>query len=119
MIQPFRRVVMNQALGPPALNVKSFKSGRVANCRRSIDSIVQPSRNACLEHALQNTSRPVGARFLIAEAHQEEPTAGFQHGCQAGHVLLLIFVREAVEQAAVDRAVESFIPIGELQRILR
>src|SRR5262249_18220432 len=56
-------------------------------------------------------------RLVIAEAHQEQAAARLEDARQSRDILLSIFVREYVEQPAIDCAIERFGQIAESQGI--
>ena len=63
-------------------------------------------------------SRPVVPRFMVAEAHQEQPATWLHYLRQPVQVTPPVLVGEDVEQAAVDNGSEALAPISQGGRVL-
>src|SRR5262249_55019002 len=70
-----------------------------------------------VQFLLGHPSRPVRARLLVADAHQEQPTARLQHRRHPLDIAAAVLVAEAVEEAAVDHVIEPLAPVLERQGV--
>ena len=68
--------------------------------------MLQPWAKASYSSFFDTRLGPWVARFLVAEAQQEQPTARLQHRRQPIDVTAAVLVAEDVEEAAVDHVVE-------------